>query len=82
MGKQLQITPIYSRNSLVEMLDAEYTMLVSHIEELSEEHLKWKPHPKAHSVLDILWHLSYQHEPPTPARPQTKAEALARLKSW
>ena len=80
MPKQIPITPVYDRDDLVEMLDAEYGMLQSHLEDLNEEQLCWKPHPKAHCILDILWHLAY--EPKRLLRPKDKKETLARLQAW
>ena len=80
MPVQIPITPIYDRDDLVEMLDAEYKMLLDHVKDLSEEQLRWKPHPQAHCILDILWHLAY--EPKKFPRPQDRKEALARLATW
>lgn len=80
MPKEIPITPIYNCGDLVEMLDAEYGMLVGHVEDLSDAQLRWRPHPKAHCILDILWHLAYDEK--NPAKPRDKAEALARLRAW
>jgi uncharacterized damage-inducible protein DinB len=80
MPKQIPITPIYARGDVVEMLDAEYAMLVSHIEDLSDDQLLWRPSSKAHCISEILWHLYFEPEHPT--KPKNKKEALNQLKIW
>ncbi len=80
MPKQVPITPIYGRGNLVEMLDAEYDMVRSNIEDLTEAQLLQRPHPKAHCILEILWHLAYPVK--NPEKPANKSEALKNLKIW
>ena len=79
MPIQIPITPVYARANLVEMLDAEYNMLLSHVENLTDDQLNWRPNPNAHSIMDILWHLSYQSEP---SRPANGEQARERLANW
>ena len=80
MSKQVPITPIYGRGDLVEMLDAEYGMVVANIEDLTEDQFKARVNPSTHSILEVIWHLYFPEG--NPPRPANKAEALKGLQSW
>lgn len=79
MAEPIAVTPTYASGDLARILELEQRQLEDTVADLSEEQMMWRPHPKAKSTLDILWHLAYpQLESP---RPSGKAEALERLQA-
>ena len=59
MAEPIAVAPIYASGDVARILEIEQRQIEDTVAGLSEEQMTWRPHPKAKSALDILWHLAY-----------------------
>src|SRR5262249_32059553 len=78
MPEPVAVAPIYASGDLSQILAVEQRQVEDTVADLTEEQMRWRPHPKAKSALDIVWHLAYSQtqEPP----PLSKGAALDALR--
>ena len=67
MAKRTPVTPTYAGGDLAAILAIEHQQIEDTIADMTEEQMQWRPHPKAKSALEIIWHLAYDAGPTRPA---------------
>src|SRR5262249_14029371 len=77
MAKAVPITPTYDSGDLGRILAIEQRQVEETVADLTEEQFSWRPHEKAKSALEIVWHLAVQV---CPEKPGSKEAALAALR--
>ena len=78
MTDPVAVAPIYATGDLRQILTVEQRQIEDTVADLTDEQMRWRPHPKAKSALDILWHLAYSQTQDQP--PPSKAAALAAFR--
>jgi uncharacterized damage-inducible protein DinB len=78
MPEPVAVAPTYATGDLRQILAIEQRQIEDTVADLTDEQMRWRPHPKAKSALDILWHLAYAQTQDPP--PPSKATALAAFR--